>query len=61
MFGLPTSTTVIMALVMGFWVVYTLVFYVSTRGWAAEDADYDSATPRPDETGPPRDAGGERR
>ncbi|MDS2172912.1 MULTISPECIES: hypothetical protein [unclassified Nesterenkonia] len=45
MFGLPTSTTVIMAAVMGFWVVYTLVFYVSTRGWAVEDADYEGRPP----------------
>lgn len=69
MFGLPTSTTVIMGLVMGFWVIYTLTFYVTTRGWAVEDADYDAApaTPSaPPPSGPepgPSDAedGGERR
>ncbi len=44
MFGLPMSTTVIMGVVMGFWVVYTLVFYLSTRRWVVEDADYDDAT-----------------
>lgn len=40
MFGLPMSTTLIMSGVILFWVVYTLVFYFSTRRWAAEDTDY---------------------
>lgn len=43
MFGLPLTTTIIMALIMGFWVVYTLVFYFSTRRWSIEDADYGAA------------------
>lgn len=40
MFGLPMSTTLIMVSVIAFWIVYTLVFYVSTRSWAVEDNDY---------------------
>ena len=42
MFGLPMSTTLIMGGVMLFWIVYTIVFYVSTRNWVVEDADYDT-------------------
>ena len=42
MFGLPMSTTLIMSAVMLFWIVYTIVFYVSTRNWVVEDADYDT-------------------
>ena len=42
MFGLPLSTTLIMGGVMLFWIVYTIVFYVSTRNWVVEDADYDT-------------------
>ena len=45
MFGLPTATTVIMAGGLGFWVVYTLVFFVSTRDWSVEDMDADSDGP----------------
>ncbi|MDO5738650.1 MAG: hypothetical protein Q4P07_00710 [Ornithinimicrobium sp.] len=41
MFGLPATTTAIMVGVLGFWVVYTLVFYFSTKNWAVEDADGD--------------------
>ncbi|WP_019158425.1 hypothetical protein [Brevibacterium senegalense] len=36
------STTLIMSAVMLFWIVYTIVFYVSTRNWVVEDADYDT-------------------
>ena len=39
MFGLPATTTAIMVGVLGFWVIYTLVFYFSTGSWAAEDVD----------------------
>jgi len=42
MFGLPATTTAIMVGVLGFWVLYTLVFYVTTRGWSVEDVDADS-------------------
>ena len=42
MFGLPVTTTAIMAGVLGFWVVYTLVFYFTTSGWSAEDVDGDA-------------------
>lgn len=41
MFGLPATTTAIMVGVLGFWVIYTLVFYFTTSGWAAEDVDID--------------------
>ena len=41
MFGLPTTTTVIMLGVLGFWVVYTATFYLITRDWSVEDADGD--------------------
>lgn len=44
MFGLPMSTTLIMGGVMLFWVVYTIVFYVRTKDWTLEDADYDSSS-----------------
>lgn len=50
MFGLPASTTLIMGGVMLFWIVYTIVFYVSTRNWVVEDADYD--TPAADAAAP---------
>lgn len=43
MFGLPTSTTLIMGGVMAFWIIYTLVFYFSTSRWSVEDDDYTSA------------------
>ena len=36
MFGLPATTTAIMVGVLGFWVVYTLVFYFTTGGWSVE-------------------------
>lgn len=39
MFGLPATTTSIMVGVLGFWVVYTLVFYFTTSSWAVEDVD----------------------
>lgn len=39
MFGLPMTTTAIMVGVLGFWVIYTLVFYVTTKGWMVEDVD----------------------
>ena len=42
MFGLPATTTAIMVGVLGFWVVYTLVFYFSTSGWSVEDVDGDT-------------------
>lgn len=41
MFGLPVTTTVIMLGVLGFWVLYTAVFYAVSRSWALEDVDYD--------------------
>lgn len=41
MFGLPTTTTIIMVGVLGFWVVYTAVFYVISRNWSVEDVDGD--------------------
>ncbi|MGO1440582.1 MAG: hypothetical protein ACTHVY_10885 [Brevibacterium yomogidense] len=44
MFGLPMSTTLIMGGVMLFWVVYTIVFYVRTKNWAIEDADYSASS-----------------
>ena len=50
MFGLPLSTTLIMGGVMLFWIVYTIVFYVSTWNWVVEDADYD--TPAADAAAP---------
>ena len=54
MFGLPMSTTLIMGGVMLFWVVYTLVFYVKTKDWTLEDADYDGSgdAPGADDLGP---------
>lgn len=39
MLGLPMTTTVIMVGVLGFWVVYTAIFYVVTKDWSVEDAD----------------------
>ena len=64
MFGLPTSTTLILAAVIAFWVVYTLVFYFSTSNWSKEDADYGPTTSE-DEAGAgpgsPRITGGEPR
>ncbi|MGO1396986.1 hypothetical protein BSP109_01528 [Brevibacterium sp. Mu109] len=47
MFGLPMSTTLIMGGVMLFWVVYTIVFYVRTKDWTLEDADYDASSDDP--------------
>lgn len=41
MFGLPTATVAICLGVMAFWVIYTAVFYVTTRSWAREDARED--------------------
>ncbi|WP_154402212.1 hypothetical protein [Ornithinimicrobium cavernae] len=41
MFGLPATTTAIMIGVLGFWVVYTVVFYISTSNWSVEDAEDD--------------------
>lgn len=58
MFGLPASTTWIMAAVMGFWVVYTLVFYFSTSRWSVEDDDYVSAGPEDETELPSPRAGG---
>lgn len=49
MFGLPLSTTLIMGGIMLFWVVYTIIFYVRTKDWPLEDADYDGSG---DELGP---------
>lgn len=43
MFGLPATTTVIMVGILGFWVVYTLVFYVISRNWSVEDVDGEHA------------------
>lgn len=28
--------------VIGFWIVYTVAFYVISRNWAVEDVDYGS-------------------
>lgn len=47
MFGLPMSTTLIMAGVILFWIVYTLVFYFSTSRWSQEDSDYAPAADPP--------------
>jgi hypothetical protein len=33
--------------VLGFWVVYTAVFYVISKNWAVEDADYDRTEEAP--------------
>lgn len=41
MFGLPPTTTTIMLGILGFWVVYTLVFYFTTKNWAVEDSNGD--------------------
>lgn len=41
MFGLPWETTFIMGGGILFWVLYTLIFYFSTKKWSVEDADYD--------------------
>jgi hypothetical protein len=41
MFGLPTTTTLIMVGILGFWVVYTIAFYVMTSNWSVEDTDSD--------------------
>lgn len=41
MFGLPTTTTLIMVGVLGFWVVYTIAFYLMTSNWSVEDTDSD--------------------
>lgn len=41
MFGLPATTTAIMVSVLGFWVIYTLVFYIRTKDWSVEDSDAD--------------------
>ena len=49
MFGLPMSTTLIMGGIMLFWVVYTIIFYVRTKNWPIEDADYYASS---DEIGP---------
>lgn len=43
MFGLPTETTLIMGGVILFWVAYTLIFFMTTKSWSVEDADYDHA------------------
>ena len=43
MFALPTTTWLVIVGVLGFWIVYTGVFFVITKNWAVEDADYDKA------------------
>ncbi|GAA2039046.1 hypothetical protein GCM10009720_19450 [Yaniella flava] len=40
MFALPATTWIVILGVLGFWVVYTGVFYVISRNWAVEDVDY---------------------
>ena len=40
MFALPTTTWIVIIGVLGFWVVYTGVFYMISRNWAVEDIDY---------------------
>ncbi|RJN31967.1 hypothetical protein [Nesterenkonia natronophila] len=60
MFGLPTTTTLIIGGVMAFWVIYTLVFYFSTSNWAVEDADYAPSSEEDDAgTVSPRAGGGD--
>ena len=39
MFGLPTTTVVIIVGIPALWVVYTLVFVFLSRRWSAEDID----------------------
>ena len=39
MYGLPVTTTVIMLGVLGFWVLYTVIFYLISASWSVEDAD----------------------
>ena len=39
MFGLPAATAVAIFGVAGFWVVYTIVFLIISRGWEREDVD----------------------
>lgn len=34
------ATALIMVIGLLFWVVYTLVFFFSTKGWSKEDSDY---------------------
>lgn len=47
MFGLPVTTTVIMIGGLGFWVVYTTIFYIITSNWHVEDVDSDNTEDGP--------------
>jgi len=42
MFALPAATWIIITAVLGFWIVYTGVFYAISKNWAVEDVDYDN-------------------
>ena len=57
MFGLPMSTTLIMGGVMLFWVVYTLIFFMRTKDWNYDDADYDGPGGGPGPDAPAPDGG----
>lgn len=39
MFGLPTSTALIIFGIPAIWVIYTLVFVFRSRHWKAEDVE----------------------
>lgn len=47
MFGLPVTTTAVIVGVLGFWIAYTVVFYVISKNWAVEDLDYDHTEDAP--------------
>jgi hypothetical protein len=39
MFGLPTSTTLLVFGFPLFWIVYTIVFLIVSRGWSSEEEE----------------------
>lgn len=59
MFGLPTTTVVIIVGIPALWVVYTLVFVLLSRRWSAEDIDDPGAASAGDSVRPDRSVGPE--
>lgn len=47
MFALPATTWITISCVLGFWIVYTAVFYMISKTWAVEDVDYDNTKETP--------------
>lgn len=47
MFALPATTWIVITGVLGFWIIYTGVFYMISRNWTIEDVDYEKTKETP--------------